>query len=213
MMAKKEPRAVLMAGAAVKDYDFFTPMPDDFVICADGGYRHALRLGIVPKVLVGDFDSLEAPRPSGAEILQFPPEKNETDLQLAMQCAIDRGYRHIYVLGAFGGRVDHFLGNISLMKWATDRGATVVMEDANTRLYMTKSKLFVPKSENRYLSILPFSGDAQVSLKGVKYPAEKTWFLSGETLGISNEITADAAEIIVHAGMVLVMDCRADRVL
>ncbi len=213
MLVNQKHRAVIMAGADVLEYSFYTPLPDDYIICADRGYRHAVALGIVPDVLLGDFDSIDVPMPIGCEILKYPAEKDETDLQLAIFHALSRGYTNLYVVGAFGGRTDHFLGNVCLMKWAKERGATLVLEDCDTCMFLLSDSVTLPRKENRYLSIIPFFEDAVISMSGVKYPVEKAHFSVGDTLGISNEITSDAAHIKVYSGTALLLQCRADRTL
>ncbi len=208
---KAPKRAVIMAGADIKDYSFYKPLGTDFIICADRGYRHCKTLGLVPDVLLGDFDSLDIPLPEGIEKITYPSEKDETDLQLAIDYAINKGVKEIYCIGVFGGRCDHFLGNIGLMKWAKDRGANLVLEDSDTLLFLLDGEVTLPKKDNHYLSLIPFFEDAVVSLSGTKYPAEEAVLRVGDTLGISNEITDAAAHISVKEGSVLVLQCRADK--
>ena len=208
-MAEKK-RAVIFAGAPLSDHSFFTAYEGDYYICADRGYLMAKALGIRPDILLGDFDSLGEPIPSGIPYMQFPAEKDETDLQLAIDHAISRGFAEVYVLGAFGGRVDHFLGNIALMRWALSRGAVVIMENADTFMRLVEGEAVFPKRENRYFSVIPFFGDAVVSISGTKYTAERAKIALGDTLGISNEITEAAAKITVHEGCALVLQCKAD---
>ncbi|MBE7025636.1 MAG: thiamine diphosphokinase [Ruminococcaceae bacterium] len=212
-MTEKKNRAVIMAGADISDYSFYTPLSGDYVICADRGYIHAMRLGITPDVILGDFDSLETALPSDGEIYTYPAEKDETDLQLAVSHALKHGYRRVLVIGATGGRADHFLANVYLMHWAKERGCEMVIEDSDTRIYLLEDSLSLPRRKNVYLSLLPFSGDAVVSLSGVKYPLDETTITLGSTLGISNEIIADEATVRIHRGRVLLLECRADKEL
>ncbi len=208
-----EKRAVIMAGADIKDYTFYKPLDTDFLICADRGYRHCKKLGLVPDVLLGDFDSLDIPLPDGIERHTYPSEKDETDLQLAIDFAIKKGFKEIYCIGVFGGRCDHFLGNIGLMKWAKDRGASLTFEDSDTYMFLLSGEVTLSKRENHYLSLIPFFEDATVSLSGTKYTAENALLRVGDTLGISNEITADFASITVHFGSLLVLLSKADKKL
>lgn len=212
-MTGKEGRAVIMAGADISDISFFTPLSGDYVICADRGYLHARRLGITPHVLLGDFDSLDAPFPENTKTITYPAEKDETDLQIAIGHAMAEGFSEVYVIGATGGRTDHFFGNTALLHWAGKRGCRVILEDADTRIQLLQGTLTLPRRENFYLSLLPFAGDAAVSVSGVKYPLDRAVLPLGDTLGISNEITADKAVITVHRGEVLVLECRADKEL
>src|SRR5262249_3455790 len=89
------------------------------VIAVDGGLRHVLDSGLTPDLVVGDLDSISVPlletRAPHAEILRFPAHKDETDLELALLAAVNRGWHTIRVLGAIGGRLDQTLGNVWLL--------------------------------------------------------------------------------------------------
>lgn len=210
MKEKKEGRCVIMAGGPISDYSFYKPQKADFVICADSGYRHADHMQITPHVLLGDFDSIKE-IPEEIERITYPAEKDETDLQIAISHALRMGYREIYIIGAFGGRCDHFLGNIGLLYWAKQKGASVLMEDAATSVRLVSDSLTLPAKKNCYLSLIPFFGDANVSVSGVKYSLQNHKMQMGDTLGISNEFTDSIAEINVHRGLILVLECRMDR--
>ncbi len=91
---------------------------DDFIIAADGGTRHALALGLTPNVIVGDLDSLPSnfePSTFNGEIVLYPKDKNETDLELAIQHALTLNPEQVIILAALGGRLDQTLGNIALI--------------------------------------------------------------------------------------------------
>ncbi len=200
-------RAVIMAGADIEDYTFYKKEAGDYVICADRGYRHAIKLGVVPDILLGDFDSLDMPLPKGVKTITFPAEKDETDLQLAILHAIDMGFRDIYIIGVFGGRTDHFLGNIGLLKLAHEKGATAVLEDADTKIHFADGSITLPNTHT-YLSVIPLFEDVVLSIEGVKYPLTKKRLVRGDTLGISNEITAKEARIDILEGSAFILLCR-----
>ncbi|MBK8821562.1 MAG: thiamine diphosphokinase [Anaerolineales bacterium] len=93
---------------------------EDFIIAADGGTRHALALGRMPNVLIGDLDSVtdeerRKMKDGGVDVVQFPADKNETDLELAIQHALTLNPQEIIILAALGGRLDQTLGNIALI--------------------------------------------------------------------------------------------------
>ena len=81
-------------------------------IAADSGYSTAKKLGIVPDIIVGDFDSLRDPLPSGAQVIRVPAEKNVTDTMLACMTAVEHGAKDILIVGGTGGRVDHLFSNV-----------------------------------------------------------------------------------------------------
>ena len=90
---------------------------DDYIICADGGTRHALALGLKPNLIVGDLDSVTDVelKIASAKIVQYPRNKNETDLELALNHALERKPASILFIAALGNRLDQTLGNLSLL--------------------------------------------------------------------------------------------------
>ena len=103
------------------------------VICADCGLRHARRLGIVPDVIVGDFDSYTEELPAGCEILRLPVEKDVTDTMQAVLYGEERGCRVFHIYGVFGGaRIDHSLANIQMLHTMQTRGLKGVLHHGGT---------------------------------------------------------------------------------
>ena len=100
-----------------------------YTICADGGYDHAKKQGIVPDILLGDLDSIS--ERADIKTLVFPTEKNETDSEIALLYAIEKGYKDIVLTGVTGTRLDHTLNNIFLLKTASELGAKAVIADDN----------------------------------------------------------------------------------
>ena len=102
---------------------------DDYIICADGGTRHALALDLQPNLVIGDMDSAEKKdngkylENAGIPIELYPHDKNETDLELAIMRAIELEPKEILVIAALGGRLDQTLGNLALL---SDAAAFVI---------------------------------------------------------------------------------------
>ena len=87
-----------------------------YVICADGGYILAKKMGIEPDVIIGDFDTYKSRLPENCEIIRHPEEKDDTDTMLAVKLALNRGFKHIVICGAIGGRLDHTMANIQSLR-------------------------------------------------------------------------------------------------
>ena len=112
------------------------------VVAADGGARHAPGLGVAIDLWVGDGDSIDpadlaALADAGVEIERAPTDKDETDTELAIRRALERGADGITVLGATGGpRIDHELANIALlaMPQLADRPALLIAPRSSIRL-------------------------------------------------------------------------------
>ena len=95
----------------------------DIIIAADKGLEHLSVLGLVPDIIVGDFDSYTGELPeTDAEMHRSVPEKDDTDTMLAVRIAIERGCTDIDLYGALGGRTDHTIANIQTLRFAREHG-------------------------------------------------------------------------------------------
>lgn len=98
------------------------------VVAVDGGYASAASVGCVPDIAMGDFDSLGyVPQglPESIEVIEYPVHKNESDMELALRLAQDRGFDRVEVYGAIGGRLDHTLANLQLLALFSEHGLSV----------------------------------------------------------------------------------------
>ena len=114
---------------------------DDYLVAADGGLRHVLALGLTPHLLIGDLDSASPEdvaklQSRGVTIQQFPPAKDETDIQLALQTVLENGYQHVILMAALGGRMDHALGNLSLLTNPAFRDVDVRLDDGRIEAFV-----------------------------------------------------------------------------
>jgi thiamine pyrophosphokinase len=183
-------------------------LPDDFIICADGGTRHALALGLTPNVIVGDMDSLPANFQTSTfngEIVLYPKDKNETDLELAIDHALTMKSSQILILAALGGRMDQTLANIALL--ADPRLSTfdIRLSDSVEEIFFCRDQAKVEGRSGDIVSLIPWQGE----VTGV-FTENLRWHLHHETLypdktrGISNEMTADFATIQIRSGLLLI---------
>lgn len=211
-------RALLAAGGSIEtDFagNYLSGQRFDLVVAADAGMEALDRLCIVPDLIVGDFDSadpavLEAFRERGETvIIGLQPEKDDTDSEHALRTAISRGAEDIVILGATGTRLDHVLGNLNLLGIGLEERVRVTIVDRHNRIRLTDSRLVIKREEQfgRYLSLIPFMGPVRgVCASGVKYPLRYQDMGGYNTLGISNEITGERAEISVEEGTLLVIE-------
>lgn len=180
-----------------------------FVIAADRGLDYCLDAGIMPDLAVGDFDSAEQKIPEGVakniECIRVSPIKDDTDAALAADIAIERGYCEIRFLCALGGRLDHTLGNISLLYYLKKKGVVgrLLSEDTEVFFLMNESAR-IPKN-NGFFSVFSYEGSAELSITGAKYPLDHAALTNDVTLGVSNEIIDDHAEVTVHKGTALIV--------
>ena len=189
----------------------------DVILAADAGMEALYRDHVLPDIIVGDFDSVNPDTleyfhdKEQIEICMLTPEKNDTDTEHAIREAIRRGAHEIVILGGTGSRIDHVLGNICLLGIGLEEHVDIRMVDEHNRIRMIDSPLKIPKKDQfgKYISLIPFSGRAEgVTLKGFKYPLDNYTMGGFNSLGISNEIVDDEAEISFTSGQMIVIESK-----
>lgn len=196
-------RAVIIGNGDIKNYDYIKNKINnsDFIICADGGYNHAVKLGIEPDVLIGDFDSAIGFE-SVKNRIEYPARKDYTDGELAVMYAADRGYEDIILIAMTGNRLDHTMTDIFLL----DRCKKGILIDDNNEIYLLKDRLSVNGRKGQTLSIIPINGDAcGVTTSGLEYPLDNEILYFGSSRGISNVMLEDKCEITINSGKALVI--------
>lgn len=177
----------------------------DLIIACDGGFLSAKESGITPDIFVGDFDSVPRDLVVCPEIIRLYPVKDMTDTQEAIDIAVMRGAKKITLLGALGGRIDHTLANIHLLKYAKEKGADVKIADADTYISLITDNARIPKKDGFCLSLIPLTDCTGVSISGVYYPLDNADMPVGNPYGISNEFTESEAHISLKSGELLVI--------
>jgi len=186
--------------------------PEDFIIACDAGWKNCEKLGLAPRLVIGDFDS--APRPDGVKTIVLPHEKDDTDTHYAARWAAEQGARKVLLLGALGGaRLEHTLANLGTALWLEKQGIRAELLDARSRI--TFAAPGHPRRYRRgayfYLSLLPAGGPARgVCASGVRYPLQDACLQADFPLGVSNEFCADEAEISLREGFLAVIETKAD---
>lgn len=181
--------------------------PDDYIICADGGYVHALREGIRPDVIIGDFDSAACPSGEIGNIVVHPSEKDDTDTLLCLKYGIEKGFNVFGIIGGTGGRLDHTMANIQTLAYGLERGKYVVMMDGtNIVTLVGPGTMVMPRRCGYKVSLLSYSEYCKgVSIRGVKYPLNQALLENSFPLGVSNEIVGEEAIISLERGTLAVM--------
>lgn len=207
-------RAVVFAAGQVADYGRIgqaVGVPD-LVICADGGVRHAFALGLTPDLVIGDLDSagpvLAAEvQARGIPIRRMPVEKDQTDTHLAVEEALARGAGEILLVGATGSRLDHTLSNLLLLPVISRRADVTILDSSNIiQVLRPGVRLRVQAVPGSYLSLVPLTPEVTgVEVQGVKWPLHDATLRWGESLGVSNVILGEAAEVAVQQGCLLVI--------
>jgi len=187
---------------------------DDFIIAADGGTRHVFALGLTPNVIVGDLDSLpENFKPStfNGEIVLYPKDKNETDLELAIQHALTFNPEKIIILAALGGRLDQTLANIALIGNLQPAICNLQLNDGIEEVFFCHEQVQVNGANGDIVSLIPWQGEVTgVVITGLKWRLQNETLYPQKTRGISNEMIGDTATIQINSGLLLIVHRRTD---
>lgn len=178
---------------------------EELVIAADAGLSHTRKLGIVPDVVLGDFDSLGY-TPEGANV--FPVEKDDTDAMLAVRRGLAEGCDLFFLYGSLDGpRLDHTVANFQTLQFLADHGAAGYLIGNREIVTVVKnSTLRFPAGQEGTISVFCLGPDARgVTLEGLYYPLENGTLTTGFPLGASNHFTGEAATITVREGSLLVI--------
>ena len=181
----------------------------DFYIFCDSGLYHMEKLGVSPNLIVGDFDSHEKPE-TEVETIVLPREKDDTDTVFAVKEGIKRGFCDFLLLGVCGGRLDHTLGNVSLLLMLHSKGLTGKIVDDFSEIEILDSETKYIDNSFPYFSLLNIDGTCRgVFEKNAKFPLEDAEITAEYQYGISNEVLpGKVAEINVTEGRALLIKIR-----
>lgn len=192
-----------------------------YVIAVDAGLAACENMSLIPDLAVGDFDTFGLQR---METLQkkegwrtdvHKPEKDETDTELAVRSALSAGFHAAHVLGATGGRLDHELSNIHLMRAAKDAGLFMEIYDKKNRIFLLTpddqehSVFLKGKLYGTYISFLPLTETVRgITLTGFKYPLhdKDISILENPSLCVSNELLGERAKLTFSDGILICVE-------
>lgn len=188
----------------------------DYVICADGGLEKVKKLGLKPDLILGDFDSvdssvLENYKQLEIETVTFPSEKDYTDMELAVEYAVQKGFKHVVMIGASGTRLDHTLANIQLLEKYHNMGIDIEIIDNNNhiKIISDNADIKIKYEKDCFVSLVPVTETIEgLTLEGFKYPLNNVIVKRGTAFLISNEITQNIGRIILKKGTALVFSSK-----
>jgi thiamine pyrophosphokinase len=178
-----------------------------YIIGVDRAAYLLLNLGIIPDCAVGDFDSvskreLKEIKRRIKDVREYPADKDKTDLELAMEVAFEQNPLEIVIYGVTGRRLDHEIAAFQLLYEIQKRHCKAILRDRHNEIRIVEKECRIEKKNHfSYLSILPFSEEITISIAGCKYPLDKHVMKKGTTLGVSNIIISDFADITIHTGI------------
>ena len=204
------------AGGFIKGFDESSLC----IIACDKGYEACLALGLAPDIVVGDFDSISEEVKSAldkesARVIKLNPVKDDTDIEAALNLAIEATAEgdSIYILGGTGGRIDHLLGNISLLGFGCkkERRVKIVDECNSIQMIASGEKLELAKNTQfgKYISVFPYGGTCTgVTLNGFKYPLTDATVEGFNTLTVSNELVESEGFISLENGYLIICESK-----
>jgi len=203
---------ILLAGGVPEPAAFVRALvrEEDLLIAADAGARMAVAAGLVPHLVVGDFDSLSA-----EEVLDLaertatwrhPRDKDASDLELALDCALEAAPSEIVILGAMGGRLDHTLVNVGLLHRAQTAGVPARVLGPGRGARLVTASLDVDLPVGTIVSLLPLSPRVEgIVLRGLRYVLNGETLAWGTSRGLSNVVEDTPASVRVEAGTLLLL--------
>ncbi len=181
----------------------------ELIVAVDGGLDHLTKLGVTPHIIIGDLDSVDREKLSyfediGVGITKFPEKKDQTDLELALQFVVESGFEKIYLLGATGGRIDHFLGNLYLCSNPKFADKEIKLLSKNNELFVCKQNQQIYGQPGDLISLIPISEQVKgIKTQGLEYPLENEDLNRWEARGISNLMVEETAKIHFQSGVLL----------
>lgn len=179
----------------------------DFIICADGGYIYAQKAGLLPNLIIGDFDSADFPENAECEVITLPVKKDDTDTLFCVKEALKRGYDNIIILGGTGGRADHTFANICTLKFLAEKNIDAEIIGSDVKIFVMMHGLkYITGQKGMTFSVFPFGCDTcTVTLDGFMYELKAGILKSNFPIGVSNEIISDNARVELHEGTAVIM--------
>lgn len=207
-------RCVVLGHGEISDYDWHAAClrEDDIIICADGGTEHAARLGVVPRGIAGDLDSVSPEvlaklRALGVEVRQYPSAKDYIDSHLALAWALEFEPDEVLLLGCAGSRLDHTVCNLHLLLFGAERGIRVKLTDERQEVLLVTPELpaEIIAEAGALVSLLPLGERVSgIETENLAYKMPEGALQAGRSIGISNVATGGPVRVRIGAGNLLV---------
>lgn len=205
-------KTIIICNGDITDYEYCKNIISsaDYIICADGGTKHAYKMGIKPDLIIGDFDSsnkvyIEYYKTLGIKCEKYPIEKDKSDSHICILKALEFS-DEIVLMGATGSRLDHTLANISLLKLGVDKGVKIYIADKQNKIYLINKNITIRGKPGEYFSVIPLTQRVEgISISGAKYDLNDAVMEIGNPYGTSNEFREENVEIKIKNGYLLVI--------
>lgn len=201
-------RCVVVGGADINNYEYIRDClcEDDYIVFCDSGLKHMDSLRVKPNLIVGDFDSYDNPN-LDVETIVLPCEKDDTDTVFAVKEALKRGFNEFLIFGVIGARLDHTLGNVSILLYLDSIGKRGVIIDDYSEIEVVSDKPAYIEDSYAFFSLLNITGVAKgVTIRNAKYPLENAEITCEYQYAVSNEVIGGSvSEVTVKNGKLLLV--------
>ena len=206
-------RAVIFANGNFKNSSIALQSlrEDDLLIAADGGAQHLQELGLSPATVIGDMDSISPVllndlKTQGTQLIVYPRDKDQTDLELALTYAVQSGVQEVLFFGVLGGRLDQSLANLMLLTRDDWKDLSLVISNAPDIAYLMcdHGTISLQGNPGDIVSLIPLSAVVtEVSTQGLRWPLRNAKLTRGNTISVSNEMLEKSARIEIGIGKLL----------
>ena len=204
-------RAIIVANSDLENPGVIRQLftGEDYIVAVDGGLGHIRDMSLSPDLVIGDLDSIRIEErewldQSSVEIIQYPQEKDQTDLELALNEVCKRGFKTILILSALGRRIDHELANIGLLFSPNFSSLDIKIRDWDKELFVIPSIVEIHGTPGDIISLIPFGCSAKgVCTKNLAYPLNNETLYPDQARGVSNVMMADQASVSIKDGKLL----------
>ncbi len=209
-------KTVIVGNGEINDYKYAKKAISgyDFLICCDGGTRHTYNMQIMPNIILGDFDSaddfyLNHYRENNVEFKTFPAKKDETDMEIAFDYAMNIGSKEIIVFGGIGSRFDHTLANVHQLLKALKKDIYACFANENNTVTIMDSKISLQGEPGSFVSLIPLTQSVEgVCTFGLGYPLKNETLYIESSRGVSNVFEGHSASVTISSGILLVIQSR-----
>lgn len=206
-------KTIIVSGGTPPTYELLKEEVNNnsHLICADSGANCLYEYNIVPDLIVGDLDSinkdvLEYFKDKHVKIAEYPPEKDYTDTEIAIEIAIKSGAKEIVLLGSTGSRIDHMLGNLGLLLRCLRQGVPAIIRDECNTIMICDKSLTIKGVKGQTFSLQAYYNNLyNLTITGAKYPLKDFYLKVGDPITISNEFLDNEVTITFSKGIVLII--------
>lgn len=208
-------RTIIIGNGEIKDYDIIREYFDEaYIIACDGGVKHCRSMMLIPNVMVGDFDSANKSdadffENQGVIKVEYPTKKDKTDMELAIDLALEKATDEIYIVGGLGRRFDHSLANVHILLNPIRQGVKTCLLDEHNIITLVEDSIEILGEKGQTISLIPLTTRVRgITTENMEYPLEDAEIEIGHSLGVSNVMSEDTASVSVKEGILILIMSR-----